>query len=69
MYRGPVFYNDFMNGEASFHDIYGYIERWYNENVLFLPLLEYLGLTEEQYKLFLESPYELEKQLEEKRDV
>lgn len=57
------FRSKFINNGLEFSAIDTYIEYWHTHEKVKVSLREYLGLSKEEYNIFIKEPYKLEKQL------
>ena len=60
MRRTVTFFEKFTKKQVGAEDIHEYIDRWHKA-VTIAPVYEYLGLTEDQYALFIRHPENLRK--------
>jgi len=60
------FVNDYLNEKVSLDDIDDYIDNWHEGNSN-KELHEFLGLTKEEYAIWLVKPFLLDQILEDKR--
>lgn len=49
------FINDCINGDALISNIDDYIEEWHKNKTLNMPIYTFLGMSLQEYKLFLEN--------------